>query len=284
MSGPNLIASIRQRLRNRAAQTGEAFDFVLTRYAAERLLYRLSVSRLNTQFVLKGALLFYLWNDQMHRPTRDLDLLGFGPSDSATLEQAFRQIVETSVPDDGLKFLPDTITAEPIRDDALYGGIRVKILAKLGNIRIPLQIDVGFGDAITPGPEARNFPTVLTDFPEPAIHSYPVYTVIAEKLQAMVSLGDRNTRMKDFFDLRFILQTEQLEPAIVSQAIKSTFERRKTLLPHGVPRCLTPEFAALKESQWRAFLDRNGIARTSESFADVLESIRSRLRYDWPSS
>lgn len=284
MSGPNLIASIRQRLRNKAAHTGEAFDFVLGRYGAERLLYRLSVSKLSTQFVLKGALLFYLWNEQMHRPTRDLDLLGFGPSDTATLEQAFREIVETSVPDDGLTFFPDTIAAEPIRDDTLYGGIRVKTMAKLGNIRIPLQIDVGFGDAITPGPEVSNFPTLLTDFPAPAIRSYPVYTVIAEKLQAMVSLGDRNTRMKDFFDLRSIFQTEQLDQAVISQAIRSTFERRRTSLPQGVPRCLTPEFAAIKESQWRAFLDRNGIPKTAESFADVLQSIRTRLLYDRPSS
>jgi hypothetical protein len=281
MSSPNLIASIRQRLRNKATQTDEVFDFVLARYAVERLLYRLSVSNLSNQFVLKGALLFYLWNEQMHRPTRDLDLLGFGPADAATLEQTFKQIISTSVPDDGLTFFPDTITAEPIREDDLYGGIRVKLMAKLGNIRIPLQIDVGFGDAVTPGPESSRFPTLLTDLPTPAIRSYPVYTVIAEKLEAMVSLGDRNSRLKDFFDLRFILQTEQLDPAVLSQAIKSTFERRKTPLPTAVPRCLTPEFAAVKETLWKAFLDRNGLTSKEESFAEVLQSIRTLLPYKW---
>jgi hypothetical protein len=154
-------------------------------------------------------------------------------------------------------------------------------MAKLGNIRIPLQIDIGFGDAVTPGPESSHFPTLLSDLPAPVIRSYPVYTAVAEKLEAMVSLGDQNSRLKDFFDLRFILQTEHLDPAILSQAIKSTFARRKTSLPAAVPRCLTPEFASVKETLWKAFLDRNGLKSTEDSFAEVIQSIRTLLPYNW---
>lgn len=173
MSNANLIASVRQRLRNKAEATGEVFDFVISRYAIERLLYRLSVSELNTSFVLKGALLFYVWNGQLHRPTRDLDFLGSGPADADSIKEAFQSIAATSVPEDGLTFFPDTITAEPIREQALYSGIRVGLLVKLGSIKIQVQIDVGFGDAITPGPEESEFPSLLSDFPAPKIRSYP---------------------------------------------------------------------------------------------------------------
>lgn len=280
MSGPNLIASVRERLRNKSVETGELFDFVLSRYAVERLLYRLSVSDLAEQFVLKGALLFYLWNQNLHRPTRDVDFLGFGPPETESLEQAFRTIVVTSVPDDGLTFLASTISASPIREDRVYGGIRVKVMVKLGNIRIPLQIDVGFGDAITPEATRSKFPLLLADFPAPVIRAYPVYTVIAEKLEAMVALGERNTRMKDFFDILFILRTEVLDQATLTRAAHNTFDRRKTPFPTGRPNCLSSSFAASKEAMWQAFLNRNGI-KTSETFAEVVAEIFARLPFAW---
>jgi predicted nucleotidyltransferase component of viral defense system len=280
MSSPNLIASVRERLRNKSAEMGELFDFVLSRYAVERLLYRLSVSDLAEQFVLKGALLFYLWNQTPHRPTRDVDFLGLGPPDTESLEQAFRKIVVASVPDDGLTFLADTISASPIREDRAHGGVRVKVMVKLGNIRIPLQIDVGFGDAITPEAERSKFPLLLADFPAPLIQAYPVYTVVAEKLEAMVALGERNTRMKDFFDILFILRTEVLDQATLSRAAHNTFDRRKTPFPTDRPNCLSPSFAAPKEALWQAFLNRNGIKKT-ETFANVVAEISTRLPFDW---
>jgi predicted nucleotidyltransferase component of viral defense system len=281
MSAPNQIASIRQRRRNKAAETGEVFDFVLSRYAVERLLYRLSVSDLAEQFVLEGAMLFYLWNHAMHRPTRDVDFLGFGPAETEALEQDFRRIVAIPGPDDGLTFFADTISASPIREDGVYGGVRVKLMVKLGNIRIPLQIDVGFGDAITPEAERSRFPSLLSDFPAPVIRSYPVYTVVAEKLEAMVSLGAQNTRMKDFFDVLFILRTETLDRAVLAEAAHNTFNRRKTAYPAGIPDCLTPSFAASKEMIWQAFLNRNGIRTMKGTFADVVTEIAAQLPLDW---
>lgn len=151
MNDPNLIASIRQRLLNHAKSNREVFDFVLSRYAIERLLFRLGQSRYVDSFVLKGAMLFYIWNESMHRPTRDVDFLGFGPADADTLEATFKEIAEWPGPDDGLTFDSQTIKAEPIREEASYGGIRIRLRSKLGNIRIPLQIDVGFGDNPLPG-------------------------------------------------------------------------------------------------------------------------------------
>jgi hypothetical protein len=280
MTSPSLVASIRQRLRNKAVESGEVFDFMLNRYAVERLIYRLSLSTANDQFVLEGALLFYVWNHQLHRPTRDLDFLGFGPADADLVRQTFQAIVATPVPDDGLTFHAETISADPIREDNLYGGIRVKILATLGNIRIPLRIDVGFGDAITPGPEIAEFPALLRDFPSPNVRAYPTYTVVAEKLQAMVALGDQNTRMKDFFDIRLILRTEELDPRVLAEAVRTTFERRKTRLPQAPPRSLTQEFAEEKEALWAAFLERNGIT-SGGMFAEVVAEIVARLPHVW---
>lgn len=280
MSAPGRIASIRERLLNKARHSGEVFDYVIARYAIERFLYRLSVSDFSSQYVLKGALLFYVWHERMHRPTRDVDFLGFGPADAGAVAQAFQSIANMQVPDDGLTFFADSVSAESIREEALYGGIRVKLLCKLGNIRIPLHVDVGFGDAITPEPALCTFPALLPDYPPVCIRSYPIYTVVAEKLEAMVSLGDRNTRMKDFFDLRFIVQSEVLDPVILSQAIKRTFERRKTALPQGVPHCLTQEYARVKEQDWNAFLRRNGL-EAREGFAEVLAAIQAHLPYRW---
>jgi predicted nucleotidyltransferase component of viral defense system len=209
VNDPNLVASIRQRLLNKAKSNGEVFDFVLSRYAIERLLFRLGQSRHADSFVLKGAMLFYIWNQSMHRPTRDVDFLGFGPADCDTLEATFKEIAESPVPEDGLTFETRKIKTDPIREEASYGGVRIKLLAKLGTIRIPLQIDIGFGDAITPSPNISRLPSLISELPAPTIRTYPIYTVVAEKLEAMVLLGEQNSRMKDFFDIHFLVTTEE---------------------------------------------------------------------------
>jgi len=277
----NFVASIRQRLLNKAKSNGEVFDFVLSRYAIERLLFRLGKSRHADSFVLKGAMLFYIWNESMHRPTRDVDFLGFGPADCDTLEATFKEIAESPAPDDGLTFETRKIKADPIREEASYGGIQIKLLAKLGTIRIPLQIDIGFGDAITPAPNTSRLPSLISELPAPTIKTYPIYTVVAEKLEAMVLLGEQNSRMKDFYDIHFLATTEEFNAKTLRQAIRATFNRRKTPLPNTTPESLTQEFATLKQNQWSAFLNRNNLQSTPSDFSEILAQIRNRLPVDW---
>jgi hypothetical protein len=171
---------------------------VLTRYALERLLYRLSQSRHAERFLFKGALLFDLWFDIPHRPTRDADLLGFGPADISHIEGVFRELCEANIePDDGIRFQTETVRAEEIRKDANYGGIRVTLIGILAGARCSIQVDVGFGDVVTPAPEPVDYPSMLPDLPAPILRAYPRYTVVAEKLEALVMLGIANSRMKD---------------------------------------------------------------------------------------
>ena len=200
----NFAASVRQKLLNIANSTGEDFGLILTRYAVERLLYRLSQSKYHDQFVLKGAMLFQVWTNAPHRPTRDLDLLGFGDPSLEHCEEVFRELCQIPAEGDGLTFPADTVKAEKIKEGQDYEGVRVKFLARLGKVRIPVQVDVAFGDAVTPG--LINYPTPL-DTPAPRIQSYPMNTVVAEKLEAIIRLGILNSRMKDFYDIWFLAGT-----------------------------------------------------------------------------
>ncbi len=201
-----LAASVHARLLARAKERGDDFNLILTRYAVERFLYRLSVSPARDRYWLKGALLFDLWFGVPHRPTRDADFLGFGPADAGTLRDAIREVCSNKVAD-GMVFDPDSLVIEEIREAARYGGLRAKLVGRLGNARCPIQLDVGFGDAVTPGAEDAEYPTLLDGLPAPRLRVYPRATVVAEKLEAVVSLGMANSRMKDYFDL-FALVTE----------------------------------------------------------------------------
>ncbi|MEZ6091761.1 MAG: nucleotidyl transferase AbiEii/AbiGii toxin family protein [Pirellulaceae bacterium] len=251
----NMAASVRQRLMNLSRQRGEEFQLVLTRYGLERLLYRLAQSPHAEQFVLKGAALFQLWTGQPHRSTRDLDLLGQGEPSTDRLRQLFQEICTLTVGDDGLTFLTDAIQAEQIKEDDEYQGIRLRIEARLGNVRVPLQVDIGFGDAVTPGPQAVTYPTLL-DFPAPQLNAYPRETVVAEKFQAMVQLGMANSRMKDFYDVWTLARQFEFDGTALCAAIRATFQRRQTALPATTPLALTPEFSRdrNKAIQWNAFL------------------------------
>lgn len=274
MSSPikNLPASVRQRLLNVSQQRGEPFNLILARYGIERLLYRLSRSTHASNYVLKGAMLFTLWSERTHRPTRDVDLLGFGPSDVASLQQVFVDVCRTEVEPDGLGFQADTVQATAIREAASYPGIRITLQALLANIRIPVQIDIGFGDDITPGAEEVDFP-VLLEFPSPHLRAYPIYTVVAEKLEAMVLLGETNTRMKDFYDLRFLSRTFEFDGAVLREAIARTFARRQTTIPTATPPALSAGFATLNETAWTAFLRRNSVEPMTMEV--VLERLRA---------
>lgn len=198
----NLAASIHARLLNRAKARGEEFNLVLTRYAVERFLYRMSIMPARENYCLKGALLFDLWFEIPHRPTHDADFLGFGPMDAEALSITMREICGVTV-DDGMIFDATSIMVEEIREEARYGGLRVRLVGNLGKARSTVQLDVGYGDAVTPGPEEAVYPTMLDDQSAPRLKVYPRATVVAEKLEAIVSLGMTNSRMKDFFDIRF---------------------------------------------------------------------------------
>lgn len=272
----NLAASVRDRLKQHADAANEDFNLTLTRYGLERLLYRLSVSRHAPSFLLKGALLFSLWYDHPHRPTRDADLLAFGSNDIDTLVATFREICAIAG-EDGIVFDGAAIRGAEIRKSTEYGGVRINIPGTLAAARIALQIDIGFGDAVTPGPQEVSYPVLLDDLPAPRLRAYPKHTVIAEKLHAICLLGMTNTRMKDYFDLDVLLQERDFVPADLRRAIEATFQRRQTELPTGVPAGLSDAFAGdvSKQTQWKAFLKKNRLDPTD--FHDLVTRLRSGL-------
>ncbi|HKI33410.1 MAG TPA: nucleotidyl transferase AbiEii/AbiGii toxin family protein [Gemmataceae bacterium] len=273
-----MAASVRARLRNIATTRGDDFQLVLTRYCLERLLYRLSRSAHGRVFILKGAMLFPLRLGQYHRPTHDLDLLGRGENSVERFEAVFRAVCSQPVEDDGLQFPAEAVRGERIREDQLYGGIRVHGEARLENARIPVQVDVGFGDAVTPAPAEIAYPTLL-DLPAPALLAYPWETVVAEKFQAMVALGLTNSRMKDFYDLWVIARHCSFGGPLLGQALRATFERRQTPLPAVPPLALTAAFCehADKVKQWKAFVSRSRLDASGGSLRDVAGVLREFL-------
>ena len=273
----DLAASVRARLLNIAKAEQTDFNSVLVRYALERFLYRLGQSAHADHFVLKGAMLFNLWYAMPHRPTRDVDLLGFGSSDLASIAQAFREIV-TVTADDGIVFDAASVRVEEIRKNAGYAGARVIVSAELARARCKTQIDVGFGDAVTPGPVDAVYPVLIADFAAPRLRTYPVYTVVAEKLHAMVLLGMTNSRLKDYLDLSVLLEREVLEPATLAAAIAATFTRRGTALPTALPIGLSDEFAndPSRQALWVAFLKKNALPAVP--LTSVVTSLRATLQ------
>ena len=256
----NLAASVKQRLLNLATASGEDFNLMQVRYAIERLLYRMSRSRHAGAFLLKGAMLFALWEKHPHRPTRDMDLLFLTAQDRLELAAIFREVATLEVTPDGLNFDADSVQSDEIREDNAYGGIRVKMLASLGTARIPVQIDIGLGDAVHPEPQWTDFATLL-DFPAPRIRPYPVYSVVAEKFHAMAELGIQNTRMKDYFDILYLQRHFEFAGADLQEAMRKTFQRRRPALSPDLPDALGKPFweSTLKQTQWTAFLRKNNL-------------------------
>ena len=247
-------ASVRARLLTLARQKGQAFDLLLTRYANERLLHRLSLSPHRSRFVLKGAMLMTTWFDDPHRPTRDVDFLGYGDPAPEAMLVTFREICAIEV-DDGIVFDVDALRVELIREELEYGGLRLRTTGALAGARFSVIIDIGFGDAIEPGIEEVNLP-VLLDLPQPRLRVYARETVIAEKFQAMVMLGLANSRMKDFYDVWTLSRSYDFDEDRLSRAIAATFERRGTAIPFEAPVALTQTFATDvgKQRQWAAFV------------------------------
>ena len=269
----DISASVKARLQNTAKKRGEEYNLLYLRYGIERLLYRLSVSKYADKFLLKGAMLYTLWDAIPHRPTRDLDLLGFVPAEREALAQIFREVVAVPVPDDGIVFDADSVTAEDIREEDAYGGIRVKLMGWIGKSKMPVKIDIGSGDEVTPSPEVADFPTIL-DFPSPHIRAYPIYTVVAEKLEAAVKLGATNSRMKDFYDLQYLFKRFEFDGPTLKRAIEATFNRRGTPLPK--PDGFFPASFAqdpMKQVQWESFLKRNKLAHEKHIFVSVIQQL-----------
>ncbi len=273
-----LQASRRQRLLDLAHREDADFQAVLTRYGLERFLYRLGRSRHRESFLLKGAFLFHAWQNDVARPTQDIDLLGLGSPDIARLEAVVAEISAVEADDDGLDFPTDTIRGEAIRETSLHDGIRIKLLARLGRTRIPLQLDIGFGDAADSHAVDLKFPTLL-DLESPWILAYRPQYVIAEKLEAMVALGDINSRLKDYYDLWRILGTMDVAEDDLVVAVRSTFERRGADIPADVPAGLTDVFARDEQKirLWNSFLSRSGIDAGETTLASVVRELRTRL-------
>ena len=250
----NIGASVRARLQNLSRATGQSFDLILTRYALERLLYRISTSAYAERFVLKGAMLLTSWFEDPHRATRDLDLLGFGDPSQDAMLAAFREILAVVV-DDGVEFDLHALRVNQIREELEYGGLRLRTTASISGARIAVMVDVGFGDALEPGVEVIDYPSLL-DFPRPRLRAYARETVIAEKFQAMVALGRANSRMKDFYDVWLLSQSFPFDDGRLARAIAATFRRRGSAIPAELPDALTSAFAedTQKQLQWRAFV------------------------------
>ena len=267
----NIAASVKARLLDVARKERQPFDVLLVRFALERLLYRLSISPLRDQFILKGGLLVGLWLEDSNRVTRDADFLAFGDASAERLIADFRAIMSMETAD-GLAFETEALTARPIREATEYGGMRLSTTAYLDRTKIPITIDLGFGDAVAEPAAASIFPTLL-DFPDPEIRVYTPATVIAEKFQAVVALGIANGRMKDFHDLWAIPQACPIAPEALDAAIAATFGRRGTPIPPERPPGLSAAMAEdrAKQRQWDAYaasLDLKGIG--FEAVLDVV--------------
>lgn len=264
----DLAASVAARLLNRARETGDDFQNLLTAYALERFLYRLGVSDHHDRFVLKGAMLLRLWSDRPYRATRDLDLQRRGDAGVDAIREDLRAIVTTPVVPDGIRFDAERVRIEAIRAADEYAGTRATMLAHCGKARLTLQIDMGLGDAVWPAPQVCTYPAML-DLPAPELLAYPREAVVAEKFEAMVVLGDANSRIKDFFDLHHLACRFEFERATVAEAVRRTFARRRTPLPQATPLALTRTYwdNPSRPAQMRAFARRAEID-VPDGFAD----------------
>jgi hypothetical protein len=280
VSPANLAASVKARLQNKARESRQRYNDLLQLYCMERFLYRLSKSPHAEKFVLKGALLFMIWKpDYERRTTMDIDLLGFTENTLENLAAIAREVCKTDVEEDGIEFDSENIRGERITEDADYKGIRILTNAFLERSRIPIQIDIGFGDALVPGAISATLPALL-DFPAPQLQCYHQLTAIAEKFQAMVRLGDLNSRMKDFYDIRNIILHQEIDGTELQKACAATFERRSTPFDLNA-RVFSEAFARspIKQTQWTAFLRKQGLENSAPSeFRETAELLQLFFR------
>jgi hypothetical protein len=272
----NVAASVHERLKNVGRDTRRDFNLILIRYVLERFLSRLSRSKHRDCFVLKGALLFVAWENAVDRPTRDLDLLSFGDPDITSLEQIFSEICGVEAEPDGLVFDVSTVQGKEIREGAIHDGVRMKFMAYLGNARINLQVDVGFGDAVVPSASLLEYP-VLLDHDPPTILAYPPEAVIAEKFHAMISLGMANSRLKDYYDIWRLVESRQFDLSRIVAAVDATFQRRGTEMASHEPEGLTQQYADRWADAWGRLENRFDIEGGLPHLEDVIQRVREFL-------
>lgn len=272
----NVPASVRQRLLNVAKKTDDEFQALLTRYALERLLFRLGKSAHREELVLKGAFLYLAWGEAASRPTKDVDFLASGEAEIERFVDLTKDICSIHDPSDGLEYETDSVSGKPIREQPLHDGIRIHLLAHLGNARIPLQIDIGFGDAVSPDPVDISYPTIL-DLPAPSVRAYRIETVIAEKFEALVSIGQATSRLKDFFDIWRFSSVFSFDGGLLQRTFESTFDRRRTPVPAGDPPALGTDFSSdpNRMRQWDRLVARFAGDELIPSLAEVCEQIRT---------
>ena len=274
----NVAASVHQRLLNVGKQTSRPFNEIVQYYAIERWLYRLAKSDYRERFVLKGALMLLVWKTSVTRPTRDIDFLARASNDLESIRGLIAEVCGLSVENDGMAFDPGSVTTERIAEDADYEGVRASFSALLGNTRLHMQVDIGFSDVITPDPIAITYPTILAQ-PAPELRAYNRETVIAEKFEVMVSLGEINSRMKDFFDVWLLAESFDFDGSALANAIRETFARRRTRIDIE-PICFAHRFAhdPAKSKQWTAFLRRSLLTSAPSAFFEIVERIKLFLQ------
>lgn len=270
----NIPASILARLRNQTAELNRPFAEILQYYAMERFLYRLSKTRYADKFILKGGLLFYVWNLPLRRPTRDIDFRGYVSGNRSTLLKIINEVIEVSMPEDGIVFDAQSVSVEETQIDADYQGIRVKMIALLERSRIPVQIDIGFSDELVSKTEALQYPNILPDLETVHMQGYPKTAVVAEKFHAMVHHAELNSRMKDYYDLWLISETFGFDGRTLQTEIESTFRKRDTEIPSARPLSLSTEFVLANQTRWVNFLNKMELKNNQvEDFQDIVEKI-----------
>lgn len=274
----NLEASIRARLQNEAKETNRSFSEILQYYGMERFLYRFSRSKYADKFILKGALMFTVWQIPERRTTLDIDFLARYDNQTATIEKVIKDVCSVPVIPDGLVFDAKTVRGQKTKEDMEYEGVRVKFIGLLERSRIPMQIDVGFGDVIYPKPNVIDYPVIL-DFPKPHLKGYPPESVVSEKFEAMVKLGLLNSRMKDFYDIWLMMRQFDFNGLQLTEALKKTFERRKTPLPQNTPLFAEEIYDEKSDRQtlWRAFLKKGEIKHAPEKLSTTAREIEKFL-------
>jgi hypothetical protein len=274
----NVSASVHHRLLNLAREMNRPFNELLQYYTMERFLFRLGASGHASRFVLKGALMLRVWNLPLARPTMDIDMLGRTPNSVDNLVEIIRQCLAVETPDDGVSFDTKSVKGDPITLDKKYHGVRIRVYGRLGNARLSLQLDFGFGDVVVPGPVEIEYPELL-DFGKPHLFGYTPESAIAEKFQAMVELDMANTRLKDFFDLWKLSQTLNFNGSILAAALTATFRQRGTPLPTSPPAALTESFFAdpTKQAQWKAFLRKGRLEAEARVLDEVVKEIADFL-------
>lgn len=265
--------SVRQRLLNFAQSRGDDYSQVLIRYVGLRFLARLAASEHASRFLLKGATMFLVWHGSMHRPTSDIDLLGFVDADETKLADVIRSVCTQEVDEDGVRFDPNSVRVEKIREETAYGGLRCLLDGTLGSAKLRVQLDVGFGDDVTPEPKVVEVPRLLDDEVRRELKAYTPETVVAEKFEAIVKLGLANSRMKDYLDLDLLLNSGEIDRQSLAEALQRTFKRRKTPLPETLPVGLTEEFWRddVARRRWHAYVNRNRL--NVSSLEDVCKRI-----------